>query len=414
MHLAFKRATLKLNNLPTLFVFLAFAWTVVIYTLHPIGFAMFGSASVGFRDYQRIILGVCSFVVLSNQHIGEKEARWVILITIGSAILGLAWSFFYGGILGRAGDGAVNEEGNQYTWHQSLAGPAFVFVLWMFCKYKNSQIFTIAHPTRVPFFLFCVFVAMQSGKRAMLGTIFLIPLFAAALRKEWAHFFVYTCGAVLAIALLVVGHGNLFDLPFRVQRSMANLPGNWDPDIKAISEEGGDGFRSVMRELAWEKVKRNPIVGTGIGFAAEDVAGINVSNYAQNIHQVLAVGSSWHNTWLGLWADFGLPAVIFHALIVLSYLAVAIRIFKETDRKTNLGVYSMMILIGLFFAILRSYTSGSSNVAFYFYWHFAIAVAILETLRASRQINRASVSTSEKPEFDPQIPSPVGQGSSRG
>lgn len=382
MHLAFKRAEFKLGNLATLAVLASFAWVAVIYMLNPVGFAIFGSEAVGFRDYQRIILGVCAFVVLANQRIGEKEAKILIFITIVSSLLGLAWGFFDGVILGRAE--GIDDEGNEYTWHQSLSGPAFTLILWMFSKYKSSQIFSISYPVRTPFLMVCFYVAMQSGKRAVLGTMFLVPLVASMLRREWKYFLIYGFSAFLIVTFLVAGHGNFFELPYRMQRSLGNLPGNWDPNIKRMTADGGDSFRSIMRELAWEKIKASPVVGSGLGFNWSETAGINVSNYAQNIHIALSLGNSWHNTWLGLWADFGLPAVIIHAIILILYFKIAFSNFRRSDRSSQLGVYCMMVLIGLIFTILRSYTSGSSNIAFYFYWQFGIAVAIWSTLNQSR------------------------------
>jgi hypothetical protein len=42
----------------------------------------------------------------------------------------------------------------------------------------------------------------------------------------------------------------------------------------------------------------------------------------------------------------------------------------------------MMIFIGMLFALLRSYSSGSSNAGYYFYWQVGIILGIAMTLKA--------------------------------
>ncbi len=57
-----------------------------------------------------------------------------------------------------------------------------------------------------------------------------------------------------------------------------------------------------MRELAWNRINAHPLVAKGIGIRPEDFAGVSAANFAQqDVELNLALGSSWHNTWLGFW-----------------------------------------------------------------------------------------------------------------
>ena len=263
--------------------------------------------------------------------------------------------------------------------------PAYSIAIWLFSKYPPSQIFSPVTFGRMAIFFSCAAVALYSGKRAAFGTLLLTPFISAWLRKEWVQLVVYVVLGACGVGILVIGHGNFVELPFRVQRSLANLPGEWDPGIKNITAEGADSFRETMRELAWNRIKANPLVGKGIGIRAEDFAGVSTANFAQqDVELNLALGSSWHNTWLGLWADFGLPSVLFHAVIVIMVLLMAVRNFQHTIRSSNVGVLSMILLLIVIFTILRSYTSGSSNVAINVYWQFGLIAAIAGSLAASK------------------------------
>jgi O-antigen ligase len=211
----------------------------------------------------------------------------------------------------------------------------------------------------------------------------LTPLISAVLRRHWAHFYLYLFMAAAGVSILVIGHGQYFELPFRVQRSLANFPGAWDLEIKNMTAEGADSFRTAMRELAWERIKARPIIGKGTGFDLDEIAGYSTEAFTSGDTTILALGNSWHNTWLGLGADFGAPAILLHMAVFALTLYFAYNNYRNTDRATFLGIYCMMIFIGMLFVLLRSYTSGSSNAGYYFYWQVGIILGIAATLKAA-------------------------------
>jgi hypothetical protein len=393
LRMALRREKFRLTPL-MFFVLLGLSWIVYIYVRNPAGFAFLGSSTIGARDYQKIFLGVCSFIVVSNQKIGDREAKWLIIAWIVAPIIA-AFYKAVGYIVFDVGTELVADplEG-EYTWHQAMGFPAYCIVIWLFSKYSPSQVFSPVTFGRMATFFSCAVVALYSGKRAAFGVLMLTPLLSAVLRKEWAHLVAYIVLGVCGLGVLVMGHGNFVELPFRVQRSLANLPGQWDPGIKAMTAEGADSFRDTMRELAWNRINANPLVGKGIGIRPEDFAGVSMANFAQqDVELNLALGSSWHNTWLGLWADFGLPSVLFHAVIVVMVLLMAFRNFKSTTRSSSLGVLAMILLLTVIFSVLRSYTSGSSNVAMSVYWQFGLIAAIAGSLAASPDRRTASRTT---------------------
>jgi O-antigen ligase len=380
LRLAMRKDKVRISPL-LFFVLLSFAWVAFIYWLNPVGFAFMGASSVGARDYQRIALGVCACLVLANQKIGNKEAKWLIAIAVIGPALGMCYAFLSHGVLG--GGPAFDEDGNEYTWHQSMSSPAFALVLYMFSKYSPAQIFTPVTFGRMATVFGAMVIAFSSGKRAVVATLMLTPLISAILRRQWAHLYIYVIMAMAGVAFLVAGHGQYFELPFRVQRSLANFPGQWDPAIKSMTAEGADSFRTVMREHAWDRIKARPIIGKGIGFDLDEIAGYSTAAFGAGDATILALGNSWHNTWLGLGADFGAPAVLLHMVVFALTLYFAYCNYRNTDRTTSLGIYCMMVFIGMIFALLRSYTSGSSNIGYGFYWQVGIILGIAATLKSA-------------------------------
>jgi O-antigen ligase len=381
--LALHRTKLRLLNIETIAVLLFISWVGFIYSQNPVGMAFLGSQDIGVRDYIKIVCGLLAFIVISNQIITENDCKWLIWIMIVGSIVALVWGIIDDKLLGAGG---FENEDSQYTWQQGLSRPSFVIILYLFCRYGAKRVLSIMHPVLfLAFFAFFV-IALLSGKRAVVASIMLTPFFAALLRKQRAQAFVYVAVGVIGIGILVMGHGSIFHLPYTVQRSLANLPGDWDTDITYITEGGSDEFRTGMRELAWEKINRNPIVGVGIGMSRNDLANITSENAMQNISISLAAGSSWHNTWLGLWADFGLPAVILHAVILILCLRASWKAFRGSNTNgtypTAFNVLAMMTFFELSFGVLRSYTSGSSNIPYSLWWEFGLVVALVRSLGA--------------------------------
>ena len=98
-----------------------------------------------------------------------------------------------------------------------------------------------------------------------------------------------------------------------------------------------------------------------------------------------------HGAILG--ADFGLPSVLFHAVLGIMVLLMAVRNFQHTSRTSNVGVLSMILFLIVIFTILHSYTSGSSNVAINVYWQSGLIAAIAGSLAATKDRKATSRTT---------------------
>lgn len=74
-------------------------------------------------------------------------------------------------------------------------------------------------------------------------------------------------------------------------------------------------------------------------------------------------------------------------------LLMAVRKFQHTSRTSNVGVLAMILLLPVIFGVLRSYTSGSFNVAMSVYWQFGLIAAIAGLLAASKDRKATSRTT---------------------
>jgi hypothetical protein len=382
-------------------VILYTVWAGIIFALHPVGLLVMGSASGGARFYFKIALAFASFLIVANQKVTDRDAKWIIRLLLVGSIVSMTiniikYVFFPSPVYT---DPTANVE-EYYTWHQTMSVPAMFFMLWLVSRYKIKEIFSLARPWALFLFILCVVAAVISGKRAGFATVLLTPLAAAILRKEY---FYVVCGAILAailIAVLTLGQGDLFRLPLQAQRSLSYFPGKWDWEVRGQFQRSIDPFRKEMRELAWEKINQHPLVGQGYALNVHEVWGI-VSRGDLNMFTVLslALGSSWHNTWLGIWADFGLPAVIFWAMFWIQSVAVGHQVYRRTIHGSVYRTLAMMILLYFIGDILRSWTSGhSADDPFTRWWMYGVILSIAAGLKlqvhtqktAARSVARSS------------------------
>jgi len=200
--------------------------------------------------------------------------------------------------------------------------------------------------------------------------------------------------------VLTLGQGELFRLPLQAQRTLSYLPGKWDWEVRGQFQSGIDPFRKEMRELAWNSIKKRPLIGEGYAVNMHELWGI-AGRGDLNMFTVLtlALGSSWHNTWLGIWADFGLPAVFFWAIFWIQAVVIAFWIYRRTPHGDPYRTLAFMLLLSFIIAICRSWTSGhSANDAFGTWWMFAVLVSLkYNTLERGRPSTPATSSARPRP-----------------
>jgi O-antigen ligase len=353
-------------------------WAAFIFALHPVGMMVTGSSTGGARFYFKIALALASFLIVANQKISERDARWIIrLLVLGSVVnmtIGILEYKLFPALVYQD----PNTRIEYYTWHQSMALPAYWFMLWLVSRYKIKEIFGLTHPWAVFVVIVCIGLAAISGKRAGFASVLLLPLIAAILRKEYSFLIAGTVFCAVLVFVLTAGQGTWFNLPLQVQRSLSYLPGNWDWEVRSEFQTGIDPFRQEMRELAWKNIEQRPFFGQGYGINRQEIYGIAARG---DLHMFtllsLALGSSWHNTWLGIWADFGLPPVIFWAIFWIQAVSIGFWCYRETPHASPLRTLVLMLLLSFIIAICRSWTSGhSADDAFSSWWMFGVLVSL--------------------------------------
>lgn len=385
--MAFKVQPFNLFRIDYLWIGAYFIWVIFVYTKNPTGLLIFGASSGGARSYAKIILAFLSFLVMSNQKLSEKECKWIVwLMLAGSLGTGLVYARDALMGLDETSNFGELEEGG---WQQSFIGPLMIWLSYLLGRFRMDQIFSLARFYLVPFMVFLYYAALLTGKRAVFAVMVAMPLFVAVLRRQWNYVVVGCIGSILVVSTLVVGHGKLFQLPYRAQRAMAYLPGDWDPRLRRISGDNGelDVFRARMNEKALEQIKESPWLGPGYQLNVQEFQRIMVTSTGNSFNaetqiEMLAKGSAWHNQWLGIAADFGIPAAIVWGLYYIQVVLLGLWLFKRIPFGTHR--HTLLIMIGLFYfsQIGTSWSGGHSALSvFAQWWMFGILISMRQSVR---------------------------------
>jgi hypothetical protein len=362
-------------NVPIL---LFVAWVGMVFVLNPVGLAMLGSASGGARFYIKLACAFAAFVIMSSREYTEKDLRLIL----GFLIFGACFSLIYGlaehAIAGPQVDPTTGMVADEfYTWHQLLAGPPLTIVFLIFARWKPGEIFSMQRPFLLVVYAICILMVLVSGKRMALIAVFLAPLVSAVMNRQTIALVAGLALTSVALGVLVAGQGEYFRLPLGVQRTLSWLPGDWDPEFKYM-EGGRDDFREDLRRYAMDNIKADPWIGRGFAVnIAETISAISVTGTGDLSTFAMALGRSWHNTWLGYAADFGIPLSVMQGIIYLWVLVLSAKVFGHYGNRSLLGVFAMYLLLYTVRDVVASHTSGHTALdAWDRWWMYGLLVAV--------------------------------------
>ena len=229
--------------------------------------------------------------------------------------------------------------------------------------------------------MLCVLLIAMSGKRAALASIPMVAILAAFMRREWGFFILWLAGAVMAATVIVIGHGELFRFPLTVQRAFSALPAQWDSELGSLAG-GQDLFRTELRRQAIKKIEKDPWVGQGYQVNLSISQALTAQYAARGGDTELqvapfAMGSAWHNTWLGYAADFGIPASMIAALIFFTVIRASYRFAIRFPPRSMCATLAAYLFLTTTIHLFRSHHSGHSALdAFGRWWSYGALVSL--------------------------------------
>jgi hypothetical protein len=371
--------------------FLVFiAWVGMVFAINPIGLAMLGSNVGGGRFYLKLGLAFAAFFILSNRTYSEKDIKWVLGLLVFGAFFSMIFGIARYAALGPQIDpttGMVIEQ--FYSWHQVLSLPAITIAFLIFARWSPQEIFTFQRPHLILVYAVCLLFVLLSGKRMALVAAMLAPLISAVMYRQFRYVLIALIMVLAGIFGVVAGQGQWFKLPLVAQRTLSWLPGDWDPELQSMAG-GTDEWRAELRRIALANIQQDPIVGRGFAVDLQETMtaiGMQMRGGDMEIQvAAYALGRSWHNTWLGYAADFGIPFSLIQAVLWTSILILSARVFATFGNRSAFGVMALYVFMYTCRDFVASWTSGHSALdAFDRWWMYGIVVAIYFQAKSYRK-----------------------------
>ena len=365
-------------------ILLYVGWVMLIFAFNPVGLSDAGSSLGGARFYGKIMLALAAFLIMANQEITEKDCKWLIILILVGGVLESVYQisiYFLPVGLDPTVQQLTADPDSFYSWHQALARVPMLLICLAFARYRASELFSLHRLWAVVGLGLCVVVIALSGKRAAIASVPVFAIAAALMRREWSYLMLWVTGAAVAGSIIVLGHGDLFRLPLRAQRAFSALPAQWDSGLDDVAG-GKDVFRAELRRKAMMKIEKDPWIGTGYQINLSLAQALTAQYLRRGGDTELqvepyAIGSAWHNTWLGYAADFGVPASIIAAIIFVSVIRSSYRLTVRLPARSLQGTLAGFIFLSSTVVLLRSYTSGHSALdAFAYWWMYGALVSL--------------------------------------
>ena len=308
VRMALRRDPVAEKRSPVVFSMLPFLiWMLIVWSQYPTGMLIFGSGTIGGRFYFKVILAFLAAMCLSAMKFDEGDCKRLCFAIASGYTAFVLKNVMFGSSESLMGSGV----------HYSYNHLAFVAPLFL-CRFTTPELLGRFWP--LAGFLLTFGLSVYSGHRSSMARQSLIGLMAPFfLRRDRFKTMMLALVASIPLVVAVAGQGTLWRLPFSIQRSLSFLPAKWDSRLEDYGFR--DTFRATLRIYAREHIAASPWVGDG-GFALNmsSMAWATSGNAIRDGYSSHVLARNWHNVWLGMAADFGIPLSVFWALFMACLL----------------------------------------------------------------------------------------------
>ncbi|MDB4311143.1 hypothetical protein N9977_00410 [bacterium] len=376
---------------PGIWMYAYLAIAVIVLVQNPVGLGFTGASMGGLRHYIKIILGFVAFFIIANSTMGEKNAqRIVVLLIIGvgtETVFKLSGAFIPQIAYLTASAAGGGGESGFYGWSQLMAVFPSVAMPFIFARYTISDILNPKRWWVVLVVLILVGMALISGKRSLAMLVLIYPCLLAFIRGNVLVAASFAMAGCIGLAGLYGVHASGMALPKTTQRVLSVLPGVEGLD-REVASSADNTFRETLNRFALRDIRERPLLGEGFTVNQEMLFYLETNpdkvlesrDHAQGAQY--AATSNWHNTWLGIAADFGIPAAIVYALLVISFIMFARKLLKRLDPKGYQWTLVAALLAIMIGELLRSWQFGHASLTYWgVSWRVGVLFAVQNWLR---------------------------------
>jgi O-antigen ligase len=315
------------------------------------GLVGFGASEGGFVASFTMVLGAWMYFAVRKLAARAKFTRSQLRSSVPVVIILLIVAMLHVQLLG--GSLFSRALGEPETW--MLAAIVLGLVATSRANMPHMIIF---HACSLMF----VTMGVMSGFRArfayILAEVFAIAFVNRNLKKTlWVWALIVLAGGIVLFV-------NIDRIPVAALR-FASLFHDVQGDERLVGGMGvRDTFRGQLYTMAWEEIRRSPLVGNGFGLNVDRALAILSVAGDDTFMQFLALGRSYHNSLLVVAAIAGIPiTLMFIALMISIIWRFAEMILKLED--SDFRTWGMVVL-AFMFAVLAIMLLNGGPREFYF------------------------------------------------
>jgi hypothetical protein len=303
-------------------VYLAFTLYV-----NPVGFAIFGSQTIGARPILNISIAVMAYWVLIRLPNSTKEVSRIPYYMLAAASLLSAVNLlvfivpstgpriysWYSELDLMPTSVAVSYQGIQRLFGLKHIGFYLSMVL---CAYSSP--IKLFNPRRPQFYalLFALVCILATGFRNLLLWAMAALVIGGLLYRRWRELVVAgLCGALL-LGVLAYGQGRFYQLPNTVQRSLAFLPGQWSENVVNDAEGSSTWRFTLWQRIIEEGIIKNWWFGDGFGANIQDL--IVAHSIQGGYNDFITLTGAFHSGPLTAIRYVGVSGLVFLYLLSIS------------------------------------------------------------------------------------------------
>ena len=296
-----------------------------------LGLSMFGGEASGGRRFFSILSGMLVLPALLWFPLAKSPwlSRVPLLYLIGSfleftpfaissAVPALAPYIYrvYSSVNLEAYAGAQAFGDDSMVRVGQIASIALALQLCLFCYFPPRDWIRPSRLFVVPLSMLCFAATIWSGFRSSVFNYIVFSTIALFLRSRFLLFLAIPFLAVF-IALLVVGQGSLFNLPFSMQRALSPFPGKWSRDALSSTKSSNDFRSSIQKVYKTDFMEKAGWLGEGYKFDAKymmaresDIATKQMEKSGEAQSKSFIIARDHHVGWVALhhvtgWVGFG-------------------------------------------------------------------------------------------------------------
>jgi hypothetical protein len=253
----------------------------------------------------------------------------------------------------------------------------------------------------------CVALVVMGGFRSGLAVFGLTAFVAIWCHISWRALLFIPVAALAVILVTELQNNHAINLPESAQRSLAFLPGNWDPDVLNSTSSSNDFRSNLQKVYLREEAAQSPLLGNGLSYDSADFVNLNYLAMTQEtpddyyLSKEFVMSKQFHSGWMSLYDAVGLIGFAAFLMFTVSLVWVCGRtVFsKKANRKSQLFPLKVWMFSNIF-ASLVGYFTVFGDFKFAFPGYCCWAIVWFHLNRIEKDGYRAPLSLREVP-FDP-------------